>query len=176
MEKGAHEMSETKSVQLLAAVYPDEEHAKTTIDMLHDMHRAANIDLVDSAMITKDAEGKIKVHETKELTTAKGARRGAIIAGVVGLIYPPSLIGSALVGGVIGAVAGRIRDTGIKNPQLKEIADKLEPGKAAVIALVAEESTLAAQNALAGYEGTLVIQALDEATVKELYKAAHAVQ
>ena len=46
-------MSETKSVQLLAAVYPDEEHAKTTIDMLHDMHRAANIDLVDSAMITK---------------------------------------------------------------------------------------------------------------------------
>jgi len=82
----------------------------------------------------------------------------------------------ALVGGALGAVAGRIRDTGIKNPQLKEIADKLEPGKAAVIALVAEESTLAAQNALAGYEGTLVIQALDEATVKELFKAANAVQ
>jgi uncharacterized membrane protein len=162
-----------KPVQLLAAVYPDEEHAKTTIDMLHEMHRAANIDLVDSAMITKNADGKLKVHETKELTTAKGARRGAIITGVIGLIYPPSLIASALVGGAIGAVAGRIRDTGIQNPKLKEVADKLEPGKAAVVALVDEPSTLAAQNALAGYEGTLVIQVLDEETVKELYKAAH---
>jgi uncharacterized membrane protein len=169
-------MAKSKPVQLLAAVYPDLDHAKVTIDMLHDMHRAANIDLVDSALVTKNEEGKIKVEETTELTTIKGARRGAIITGVIGLIYPPSLIASALVGGALGAVAGRIRDTGIKNPQLKEIADKLEPGKAAVIALVAEESTLAAQNALAGYEGSLVIQALDEATVKELYKAAHAVQ
>ena len=49
-----------KPVQLLAAVYPNEEHAKTTIDMLHEMHRAANIDLVDSAMITKNDDGKIK--------------------------------------------------------------------------------------------------------------------
>ena len=76
----------------------------------------------------------------------------------------------------IGAVAGRVRDTGIKNPKLKEVADQLEPGKAAVIALVEESSTLAAQNALVGYEGSLVIQALDEETVKELYKAAHPAQ
>jgi uncharacterized membrane protein len=165
-----------KPVQLLAAVYPNEEHAKTTIDMLHEMHRAANIDLVDSAMITKNEDGKIKVHETKELTTGKGARRGAIITGVIGLIYPPSLIASALVGGAIGAVAGKVRDTGIKNPKLKEIADNLEPGKAAVIALVDESSTLAVQNALEGYEGTLVIQALDKETVKELYIAAHPAQ
>jgi uncharacterized membrane protein len=164
----------SKSVQLLAAVYPDVEHAKVTFDMLHEMHRATTVTLVDSAMITKDDEGKIKVQETKELTVRKGARRGAIITGVLGLIYPPSLLGSVLVGGAIGAVAGRARDIGIKNPKLQEVADRLEPGKAAVVALAEESSTAKVQQALAGYEGTLVIQALDEETLKELYLAAEA--
>jgi uncharacterized membrane protein len=164
----------SEAVQLLAAVYPDQEHAKVTFDMLHEMHRASTITLVDSAMITKDDEGKIKIKETTEFTTRKGARRGAIITGVLGLIYPPSLLGSIAVGGVIGALTGKARDTGIKNPKLKEIADQLEPGKAAVIALVEDWSTVKAQNALAGYEGTLVIQAVDEETLKELYMAAGA--
>ena len=162
------------AVQLLAAVYPDQEHAKVTFDMLHEMHRASTITLVDSAMITKDEEGKLKIKETTEFTTRKGARRGAIITGVLGLIYPPSLLGSIAVGGVIGALTGKVRDTGIKNPQLKEIADRLEPGKAAVIALVEDWSTVKVQNALKGYEGTLVIEAVDEETLKELYMAAGA--
>jgi uncharacterized membrane protein len=164
----------TKSVQLLAAVYPDREHGQVTFDMLQKMHRAATIDLVDAALITKNDEGKIKIEETTEFTTVKGARRGAIIMGVFGFIYPPSLLGSMLVGGTIGALAGRLRDTGIKNPQLREIADGLEPGKSAVIALADDWSTYDVQRALEGYEGTLVIQVLDEAAVKELYKAAGA--
>jgi uncharacterized membrane protein len=165
-------MSET--TQLLAAVYPDREHAKVTFDMLRDMHRAVTITLVDGALITKDDEGKIKVVETTELTTRKGARRGAIITGVLGLIYPPSLLGSMFVGGAIGAVAGRLRDTGIKNPQLREIADRLEPGKAAVIVLAEEASTAKVQEALAGFEGELVVQVVDDETLKELYKGAGA--
>jgi uncharacterized membrane protein len=162
----------SKTVQLLAAVYPNQEHAKVIFDMLHEMHRATTITLVDSALITKNDEGKVKVEETTELTARKGARRGAIITGVLGIIYPPSLLGSILVGGGLGAIAGRMRDTGIKHPKLEEIADRLEPGKAAVIALAEEASTLKVQQALAGYEGTLIVQVLDEATVKELYKAA----
>jgi uncharacterized membrane protein len=163
-----------KSVQLLAAVYPDLEHGQVTFDMLQRMHRAATIDLVDSALVTKNEKGKIKIEETTEFTTAKGARRGAVIMGVFGLIYPPSLLGSMLVGGTIGALAGRLRDTGIKNPQLKEIADRLEPGKSAIIALAEDWSTYDVQRAIEGFEGTLVIQPLDEETVKELYKAAGA--
>jgi uncharacterized membrane protein len=164
----------SKTVQLLAATYPDLEHARVTFDMLQKMHRAANIDLVDSALVRKDEKGKIRIEETTELTTGKGARRGAIITGVFGLIYPPSLLGSALVGGAVGAISGRLRDTGIKNPRLKEIADQLEPGKAAVVALAEDWSTPDVQRALAGFEGTLVIQPIDEETMKELYKAAGA--
>jgi uncharacterized membrane protein len=167
-------MSKKETVELLAAVYPDQAHAKVVFDMLHEMHKATTITLVDSALITKDDDGKIHVKETTEFTTRKGARRGAIITGVLGLIYPPSLIVSLAVGGGIGALVGKARDTGIKNPKLKEVADRLEPGKAAVVALADDWSTVKVQNALAGYEGTLVIQAVDEETIKELFLAAGA--
>ena len=159
----------SKPVHILAAVYPDREHAKVTLDMIQEMHRADTITLVDAALITKDDEGKIKIEETTELTTRKGARRGAIVTGVLGLIYPPSLIVSVLAGGGIGALVGRLRDTGIKTEELKEVADRLEPGKAAVVALADDESTLKLQQALEGYEGTLVIAAIDEEAIKQAY-------
>lgn len=158
-----------KSVHLLAAIYPDHEHAKITFDMMREMHRAVRITLVDAVLITSDDEGKIKIKETKEFTARKGARRGAIITGILGLIYPPSLIASMLVGGTAGAVAGRARDTGIKHPQLQEIADRLDPGKAAVVILVDEATTPKAQHALEGYEGTLIIKVFTEEELKELY-------
>ena len=161
-------MSEQKG-ELLAAVYPNEEHAKTTLDMLVAMHKAVTITLIDAAMVTKDETGKIHVKETAELTTRKGAKRGAIVAGVFGLIFPPSLIASVLVGGGVGALAGKLRDTGIKSDQVKDIADRIEPGKAAVIALTEGEFGPQVQQALTGYEGTLLIQAVSEDTLKEIY-------
>ena len=57
---------------------------------------------------------------------------------------------------------------------MKEIADQITPGNSAVVVLVDDDSTLSVQNALIGYEGTLVIEVIDEETVKELYKAAEA--
>ena len=158
-----------KKGELLAAVYPNEEHAKTTLDMLVAMHKNVTITLIDAAMVTKDDDGKIHVEETAELTTRKGAKRGAIVAGVFGLIFPPSLIASVLVGGGVGALAGKLCDTGINSDQIKDIADKIEPGKAAVIALTEGEFGPQVQMALTGYEGTLLIQAVSEDTLKQIY-------
>jgi uncharacterized membrane protein len=161
----------SKAVNVIAAVYPDREHAKVTIDMLQQMHRAVTITLLDAALVTKDDQGKIRIEETKELTTGKGARRGAIIAGAFGLIFPPSLIASAVAGGAIGAVAGRARDTGVKHDRLNQFAEQLEPGKAAVVALAEDEWVLPIQQALVGYEGALVTEPLDEEAQKELFIA-----
>jgi uncharacterized membrane protein len=161
----------SKTVQLIAATYPDREHAKTTIDMLQQMHRATRITLADAVLVMKDEQGQIKIEETKELTARKGARRGGVIAGCLGLIFPPSLIASVLAGGIIGALAGRLRDIGIKKEKLKEIAEQLEPGKAAVLALAEDASVLRTQHAMVGYEGTLITEPLDEEALKELFKA-----
>src|SRR5215211_1670325 len=152
----------SKSAHLLASVYPDREHAQVILDMLESMHRANTVRLVDAALVTKDDQGKLQVHETKELTARKGARRGAIIMGSMAILFPPTILASAVAGGAIGAVAGGLRDSGIKNKQMRELAERLEPGKAVVVALAEESSVARVQSALEGYEGELLIAEIDE--------------
>ena len=124
-------------LKLIASVYVDEEGARTILDELHEMGRTyAYTGMADAAMVTKDADGKLNIKETRELTASKGARRGALAAGVLGLIFPPGLIASAIAGWVIGAAWGKLRDTGIKTGAMKELGSSLEPGKAAVLVLV----------------------------------------
>jgi uncharacterized membrane protein len=121
---------------------------------------------------TQDESREITIHETKASTARKRARRGAVITGVRGLIDPPRLIGAVLGGGAVGAPAGRARDTGDKHPQLQEMAERLGPGRAAIIALADDAAAARAQNALGRYEGRLIIRALEEETPTALSLAA----
>lgn len=152
---------EQKNVHLMAAVYADRDSGKVILDMLEKMHRADNIDLIDAALVTKNSEGKLHVEETADLTTRKGAKRGALILGMVGLIFPPSFIASVVAGGGLGALAGKLRDTGIKKDEMREIATRLDTGNAAVIAMAGAESVKAIEGALHGYEGEMITQELD---------------
>ena len=39
-----------KNLRVIAAIYPDQEHANTILDTLHKMHSSSNITLVDAAL------------------------------------------------------------------------------------------------------------------------------
>jgi len=62
----------SKQLDLVAAVYADQEQAHLLLDTLQKMHRASTITLADAALVTRDAEGKVQVTETREVTTKKG--------------------------------------------------------------------------------------------------------
>ena len=124
-----------KQLEVVASLYKSEEGAKTMFDTLEKMHKASNITIEDSAVVTKDAEGKLQIKETREVTTREGVTRGALVAGALAIIYPPSLLGSLLAGGAVGGAIGKLRDTGIKTDYLKEVGDALQPGNAAVVVL-----------------------------------------
>lgn len=156
-----------KETHLLAAVYPDREHARTILDTLELMKNAENIHVVDQALIMNE-DGKLKVEETEELTTRRGAKRGALIAGAFGLIFPPSLIASALIGGGAGALAGKLKDTGVKTDELEKLAKDLVPPQAMVVVLAEDDSIAKVQNTLAAYEGKLVVTVFDEETMRQI--------
>ena len=165
-------MSKKNDYVLLAAKYPDADHAKTILDMLESMHRATNIDLGDAVMLTKEPDGKIKTHETTDVTSRKGARRGLIAGAVLGAIYPPSLIVTALGGGGIGALWGKAKDSGVKHDDIKELADSLTPGQAALIVLVSDKSAEDTQRALGSYDGEVVNKIYSEKDFVQTYEDA----
>lgn len=149
-----------KNVYLTAGVYASRERGKVILDTLQSMHAEGTVTLVDAALLTRTDKGKLHVEETVELTGREGATRGAVILGIVGLIYPPSLIAMVIAGGGIGALAGKLRDTGIRKDQMREIATRLGPEQAAVLALSSAESVRAIEQALEGFEGELLTQEL----------------
>jgi uncharacterized membrane protein len=156
------------SANLIAAIYPDREHADTIYDMLERMHKGLTITVKDAAFVTKGDGGKLEIHETRELTAAKGAVRGALITGALAIIYPPSLLVSLFGGGLLGGLIGRARDTGIKTKDMKALADQLSDERVALFVMVDDESVLATQNAMSSNEGDLVVMPIDQATMVEL--------
>ena len=102
-------MSNKKNVVVLAAKYPDADHAQRILTRRESMHHALTSDMDDAVMLTREPDGKIKTHETTDVTTRKGAKRGLIAGAILGVIYPPSLLVTALAGGGIGDVRGHVR-------------------------------------------------------------------
>ena len=161
-----------KQLELMASVYVDEDGAKTILDTLERMHRASNITLADAAIVTKDADGKLHIKETREVTAGKGAKRGAVITGVLGLIYPPTLIVSLLAGGLIGGAWGRLRDTGIKTGAMKDLGSSLEPGNAAVIALAEPQFVDQITKAMEAYQSKFLRHGFSEEEAAQIEEAA----
>ena len=78
-------------------------------------------------------DGKIKLHQPS--LAGVGAAGGALWGGLIGLIFLAPLFGMA-IGAASGAAAGAMSDAGVDDKFMKELGAKLQPGGAAVIALV----------------------------------------
>ena len=119
---------------LVAIAYPDEATAAQVRNTLAEAMKEHIIELDDAVVVTRDAEGKIKLHQAGS-TTAAGAAGGALWGGLIGLIFLVPLLGMA-VGAASGAAAGALSDAGVDDNFMKELGNKLEPGTAALIVLV----------------------------------------
>src|SRR3954454_17270807 len=120
-------------VFLYAAVYDDIGDAEADYEIVFDLHAAGAIGTFDSAVIRKDDDGKVRVTKT-EKPTQHGAWTGVGVGALVGLVFPPSIIGTAIVGAGAGGLIGHLRG-GISRDDLKELGEELESGNAAVIVI-----------------------------------------
>ena len=142
----------TSTLEVFVATYASEDAAGAAAKDFQAAERDGAIDLLDAAVIVHTADGKVKFEETADPSGKKWAKRGAIAGGVVGLIFPPSIIVSAAVAGGAGGVWGKIRDKGFKDEDLKEIGNSLPPGSSAIIAVAEDRMVEQLERALGGYE------------------------
>ena len=121
-----------RPVFLYAAVYDDIATAEADYEAVFDLHAAGLVGTFDSAVIEKE-DDKVHVHKT-EKPTQHGAWTGIAVGAVAGILFPPSIIGTAIVGGVAGGVAGHLWK-GMSRSDLKELGEALDDGDAAVIVI-----------------------------------------
>jgi uncharacterized membrane protein len=120
-----------RPVFLYAAVYDSIDDAEADYEAVFDLHALGAIGTFDSAVIRKEEDGKVRVTKT-EKPTQHGAWTGAGVGALVGLVFPPAVIGSAIVGAGAGGLIGHLRK-GISRGDLKELGEELDSGTAAVI-------------------------------------------
>jgi uncharacterized membrane protein len=124
-------MSKSDGTFILVATYPDERTAREDYQVVKEAHAHGLVGSYDAALITKDMNGK--VHENKdETSTRHGAWWGVAAGAAVGVLFPPSIIGAAAMGGVIGGVSGHL-SKGMSRTQAKELGDFIDPGEAGLL-------------------------------------------
>jgi uncharacterized membrane protein len=142
----------SSTLEVFVATYGSEDAAAAAAKDFKAAQRDGAIDLLDAAVIVHTADGKVKVEETADPSGKRWAKRGAIAGGIAGLIFPPSIIVSAAVGGGAGGVWGKVRDKGFKDDDLKEIGKSLPPGSSAIIAVAEDRMVEQLERAIGGYE------------------------
>lgn len=122
-----------RPVFLYAAVYSDRADALADYDTLLDLHAEKLVGTYDVALISKDSEGKIHV-EKHEKPTQHGAWGGIAVGAVIGVLFPPSVLGAAAVGGLVGGIGAHLKK-GMSRGDAKDLGEALEAGEAALIVI-----------------------------------------
>jgi uncharacterized membrane protein len=139
-------------LEVFVAAFDNEEQAGDALQDFRAMDLEGSIDLIDAAVIVRGADGMVRFEETADPSGKKWAKRGAIAGGLVGLIFPPSIIGTALVGAAGGGIWGKVRDKGFRDEDLKAIGEALAPGTSAIIAVAEDRVIERLQQGIEGYQ------------------------
>jgi uncharacterized membrane protein len=129
--KRSETMSKADGVFIYIGTYASEVDAQADYDVVKDLHALGAVGTYDAAVITKDDNGKIHVNKD-ETTTRHGAWGGAAAGALIGILFPPSIIGTALVGAAIGGVSGHLWK-GMSRTDVKEFGEAIDSGEATLV-------------------------------------------
>jgi uncharacterized membrane protein len=120
--------------RLLAIELDDALRAQEALLASLRLHRREAIRIEDAAIVAKDPNGRIRIHQTRDITTGQGVMAGTWLGMLAGLIFMVPLVGAAL-GAAIGGIWARLRDIGISDKEMKEMGEDLPAGSAALFLL-----------------------------------------
>jgi uncharacterized membrane protein len=123
-------------VQLLIAAFQDEGGASAALQMLKDAKKEKLVAIKDAAVLRKDAEGKLHVSETGDMTGTRGGVIGAVVGAGIGILTGGAALAIAGVGAVAGGLAAKLRDSGFNDERLRKLGEGLKPGSSAIVAVI----------------------------------------
>jgi uncharacterized membrane protein len=125
------------TVFVYLATYDSEDAAHEDWAAIQEEHSRGFIGTYDAAMVAKDAHGNVHVRK-HEKPTQHGVAAGLAAGAVIGLLFPPALVGTALVGGAAGGLLGHFW-RGMSRHDVKELGDFLDEGQAALVVVGRDE-------------------------------------
>jgi uncharacterized membrane protein len=160
---GAAEESAMNKV--IVAVFDNEAAAFEGLKALRDLHGDGDVSLYASAVVAKDAAGKINIRQAADQGPV-GTAVGLLTGSLIGLLGGPA---GLAVGASVGGLTGLLFDldkTGIGVGVLDDVSKALTPGKVAVLADVDETWTTPVDTRL-HKQGAIVFRRLRSEVVED---------
>jgi len=162
---------------LVVIVYPTEARAEEMRQKLFTLQKEYLIDIGDAAIAVMHENGKVKLNQLLN-TTAMGAVSGSFWGLLIGAIFLMPIFGAA-IGAASGALGGALSDFGVDDKFMKELANSLQPGNAALFVLVRKVTGDKVLDAIKGSGGVVLKTSLDhnrEQALRDALAASPAVQ
>ncbi len=135
---------------LVVITFAKQDDGLAALKHIRSVEGSSGLTLADTAVVEKDADGKIHVKNEVSSGTEAGAVGGGFVGLLVGLVFFPVL--GIAIGAAIGAAIGHSLHTGVDQDFVKDIQAELKPGTSALFAVVkTNPSALAA--AVRGFDG-----------------------
>ncbi len=145
---------------LTVIAFKDVNEAAQVHDSLVKSQKQGFLKIDDSAVIEKDAEGKVHVNNQLDRGVKVGAVGGSLLGLLLAGIFFP--FAGLIIGGMAGAGIGALMDMGISKKFVKEVADSMENSSSALFIITRGGDPDMVLATLRPYEGEVLQTSLDE--------------
>jgi len=156
---------------LFVADFNDTETALEAYEALKEIEDGATVEIEGVLVVKKGEDGSLEVQKVTDHSTRRGLGWGVVGGVVLGVLFPPSIIGSAVVLGAGGAAVGKARNLHHKKEIAEELQDAIAPGHSGLIALVSDPGEVRIRKALEKADA-IVERAVDKTVADDLKAAA----
>ena len=94
---------------LLVADFADTSTAWDAYEALEAVEDGRTVEIEGVVVVKREAHGKLKIQKATDHSTRSGLKWGIVGGIALGVIFPPSVIGSAAALGAAGAASGKLR-------------------------------------------------------------------
>jgi uncharacterized membrane protein len=160
---------------LLVADFSDTDLAWQAYEALEAVEDGRTVEIEGVIVVKRSAEGELEVQKATDHSTRSGLRWGLVGGIALGVIFPPSVIGSAAVLGAGGAAVGKLRQRHHRGELAASLQDAVAPGHSGILALVSDPGEVKIRQALARAD-RIVENAVNKVAADDIKAAAKEAQ
>ena len=124
---------------LIVITFDDEDEAEKVLDAMQSMRKEPLLSLEQAVVVTKDRLGRVRLHQTRDLTAGGSVAGESVLSLLAGLI-----LGSALgvVWGIdVGEIMGVLTEHGFDEKFMTTVEKTMGDNTSAILFLVRRDST-----------------------------------
>src|SRR6478609_3969829 len=118
---------------LMVADFSDTDTAWEAYEALKEVEDGRTVEIEGVIVVKRSADGELEIQKATDHSTRSGLRWGVVGGIALGVIFPPSVIGSAAVLGAGGAAVGKLRQRHHRTELAASLQDAVTPGHSGIL-------------------------------------------